>query len=111
MHRVSCSGPWATQIVELEDFGGSVDDWMTVSYYVPGKQNDTPVPEALIQLGYETDAMRWKSVDERVTMDDWNHFSVHVKKIFAENGVRPATVLVQKGEKPTVGLLSVKELS
>eukprot|EP00397_Hematodinium_sp_SG-2012_P021153 GEMP01021833.1.p1 GENE.GEMP01021833.1~~GEMP01021833.1.p1 ORF type:complete len:592 (+),score=160.65 GEMP01021833.1:293-2068(+) len=110
MHRVCCSGPFASQVVELEDFGGSVDDWMTVSYFVPGNHSDEPAPEELVQLAYETDAMRWKSVDERVTMDDWNVFSVHVKEVFAQTGIRPATVIVQRGEKPEVKLLSLHEL-
>jgi len=115
MYRVCCSGPFATQVVELEDFGGSVDDWMTVSYYLIDRDDlkgelREEVPPELLQLAYETDGMRWRSVDERVTMEDWNQFSAYVKEMSARNGVCPAIVKVMKGDNPTVELLPLNAL-
>merc|ERR1712232_738339 len=93
------AGAYETQAIAHRDYGqDSVEDWISISRFYPELkgQNISPCPEELQQLAYDSDKIRNRSVNERVTEEEWRVFAKRVATEFAQAGILP-TILHPQG--------------
>lgn len=97
MYWVCVNGPFETQVVSLKEYKQDVvEDWMSISFYMPhSPQASAPmvIPEAVEQLAHATDGIRWQSVEQRVSTDQWDSHSQWMRHKFSSVGIRPLEVI------------------
>eukprot|EP00927_Polykrikos_kofoidii_P055020 TRINITY_DN49339_c0_g1_i1.p1 TRINITY_DN49339_c0_g1~~TRINITY_DN49339_c0_g1_i1.p1 ORF type:complete len:1127 (+),score=142.92 TRINITY_DN49339_c0_g1_i1:116-3496(+) len=95
-------GVYETQAIAHRDYGqDSVEDWLSISRFnatIAAKED--PIrrgwcPQFLIQLAYESDQIRNRSVNERVTEEEWRIFAVRVCEEFKAAGIEPTILRPQ----------------
>lgn len=97
MYWVCVDGPYETQVVSLKEYKQDVvEDWMSISFYMPHSPKASApmvIPEAVEQLAHATDGIRWQSVEQRVSTDQWDSHSQWMRRQFASVGIRPPEVV------------------
>lgn len=100
MYWTCAGGPYDTQVVSLKEYKQEiVEDWMSISYYMP--QSDRArlpmvIPEPVEQLAHDTDGIRWQSVEQKVSEEQWDNHSQRMRREFAKAGIRPHEILPQQ---------------
>jgi len=96
MYWTCVAGPYETQVVSLKEYKEDVvEDWMSISYYQPHSPKariPMAIPEEVEQLAHDTDGIRWQSVEQKVTMEQWDSHSQRMRHSFAAVGIRPFEV-------------------
>jgi len=96
MYWTCVAGPYETQAVSLKEYQQDVvEDWMSISFYQPWSpkaQLPMVIPEEVEQLAHDTDGIRWQSVEQKVTMEQWDSHSQRMRRRFAAVGIRPFEV-------------------
>merc|ERR1712113_429639 len=91
-------GSYETQAIAHRDYGqDSVEDWITISKFSLNTATGCSstdlghhwFPPSLLQLAYESDQIRNRSINERVTEEEWRRFAVRVAEEFYAAGIRP----------------------
>jgi len=99
MYWTCAGGPWETQVVSLKEYAqDTVEDWMSISFFLPNDPRahaPMVIPEAVEQLAHDTDGIRWQSVEQRVSMEQWDSHSQRMRREFAAVGIRPFEVRPQ----------------
>lgn len=102
MYWTCAGGPYDTQIVSLKEYKQEiVEDWMSISHYQPQSlQAHSPmvIPEAVEQLAHDTDGIRWQSVEQKVSEEQWDSHSQRMRREFAACGIRPFEVVPTQDE-------------
>lgn len=97
MYWTCVAGPYETQVVSLKEYKQDVvEDWMSISYYQPLSARAAGpmiIPESVEQLAHDTDGIRWQSVEQRVSTEQWDSHSQRMRREFAKVGIRPHEVL------------------
>jgi len=97
MYWTCVAGPYETQIVSLKEYKQEiVEDWMSISFYNPhSPEADRPmtIPEAVEQLAHDTDGIRWQSVEQKVSEEQWDSHSQRMRREFAAVGITPHEVV------------------
>lgn len=97
MYWTCAGGPWETQIVSLKEYKQEiVEDWMSISFFQPSSPKvglPMIIPERVEQLAHDTDGIRWQSVEQKVSEDQWDSHSQRMRKEFWEVGIRPHEVI------------------
>lgn len=97
MYWNSVAGPYETQVVSLREYKQEVvEDWMSVSFWLPHSaeaQIPMTIPEAVEQLGHDTDGIRWQSVESKVSEQQWESHSQRMRREFAACGIKPFEVV------------------
>jgi len=92
------SGPYETQAIAHRDYGqDSVEDWISISRFCgpqlgscrTGHSVFRPCPASLKQLAYDSDQIRNRSVNERVTEEEWRVFATRVRHEYEQAGICP----------------------
>jgi len=103
MYWTCVAGPYETQVVSLKEYQQDVvEDWMSVSYFQPQSQRRSSpmvIPEAVDQLAHDTDGIRWQSVEQRVSMEQWDSHSQRMRREFAKVGILPHEVIPTQDER------------
>lgn len=102
MYWNSVGGPYDTQIVSLKEYKQEiVEDWMSISFYQPRSPKASlpmVIPEAVEQLAHDTDGIRWQSVEQKVSEEQWDNHSQRMRREFAAVGIRPFEVVPTQDE-------------
>lgn len=103
MYWTCVAGPYETQVVSLKEYKEDiVEDWMSISYYMPlspNAQKPMVIPDAVEQLAHDTDGIRWQSVEQKVSMEQWDSHSQRMRREFAKVGIRPHEVVPYQDEQ------------
>merc|ERR1740121_3124434 len=103
MYWVCAGGPYETQVVSLREYKQDVvEDWMSISYfdpYSPKAQLPMLIPDAVDQLAHDTDGIRWQSVEQKVTSEQWDNHSQRMRREFAKVGILPHEVYPHQNEQ------------
>ncbi|CAK0824648.1 unnamed protein product [Prorocentrum cordatum] len=103
MYWTCAAGPWETQVVSLKEYKeATVEDWMSISYYLPrspAAQRPMSIPEEVEQLAHLTDGIRWQSVEQRVSGEQWDSWSQRMRREFVAVGVKPFEVRPTQDER------------
>mmetsp|Transcript_177856 Transcript_177856/g.564363 ORF Transcript_177856/g.564363 Transcript_177856/m.564363 type:complete len:260 (+) Transcript_177856:3-782(+) len=92
------AGRYETQAIAHRDYGqDSVEDWVSLSRFCPSEASREPAacPAILEQLAYESDQIRNRSINERVTEEEWRIFATRVRREFEEAGILPPVLYPQ----------------
>jgi len=96
MYWNTVGGPYETQVVSLKEYKQEiVEDWMSVSFWHPESTKallPVTIPEPVEQLGHDTDGIRWQSVEQKVTEEQWESHSQRMRREFASCGITPFEV-------------------
>merc|ERR1712099_116940 len=91
-----------TQVVSLKEYKQEiVEDWMSISFYLPHSPKahiPMVIPEAVDQLAHDTDGIRWQSVEQRVSEEQWDSHSQRMRHEFAKVGIRPYEIYPEQDE-------------
>lgn len=102
MYWTCAAGPWESQIISLKEYRQEiVEDWMSISFFLPNHpmaNSPTLITEAVDQLAHDTDGIRWQSVEQKVTEEQWETHSKRMRKEFAAVGIRPHEVIPYQDE-------------
>lgn len=102
MYWNTVAGPYETQVVSLREYKEDiVEDWMSISYYCPYSSKarlPMVIPPEVEQLAHDTDGIRWQSVEQRVSMDQWDDHSQRMRREFAKVGITPYEVTPEQDE-------------
>jgi len=96
MYWVCTEGPYETQVISLKEYKEStVEDWMSISFFQPHRSGERAmiIPPEVEQLGHNTDGIRWQSVEQKVTSDQWDNHSQRMRREFHACGIRPHEVV------------------
>eukprot|EP00933_Yihiella_yeosuensis_P054447 TRINITY_DN5289_c0_g1_i6.p1 TRINITY_DN5289_c0_g1~~TRINITY_DN5289_c0_g1_i6.p1 ORF type:complete len:859 (+),score=116.74 TRINITY_DN5289_c0_g1_i6:221-2578(+) len=97
MYWNTVAGPYETQVVSLREYKQEVvEDWMSVSYFMPySPEASIPmdIPESVEQIAHETDGIRWQSVEQRVSEQQWESHSQRMRREFCASGITPMEVV------------------
>lgn len=97
MYWNSVGGPYETQVVSLKEYKQEiVEDWMSISYYLPYSPRvhvPMAISEEVEQLGHDTDGIRWQSVEQKVSEEQWDSHSQRMRRAFFKAGIRPHEVV------------------
>merc|ERR1712187_421126 len=109
MYWNTVGGPYETQVVSLKEYKQEiVEDWMSISFYLPNSPKakiPMVIPEAVDQLAHDTDGIRWQSVEQKVTEEQWDSHSQRMRREFVKVGVTPHEVVpVQERGRSVVTL-------
>jgi len=96
MYWTCVAGPYETQVVSLKEYKEDiVEDWVSISHYLPHSPKASlamVIPEAVDQLAHDTDGIRWQSVEQKVTMEQWDSHSQRMRHRFAAVGICPPEI-------------------
>eukprot|EP00927_Polykrikos_kofoidii_P045764 TRINITY_DN3986_c0_g1_i3.p1 TRINITY_DN3986_c0_g1~~TRINITY_DN3986_c0_g1_i3.p1 ORF type:complete len:971 (-),score=180.16 TRINITY_DN3986_c0_g1_i3:83-2995(-) len=102
MYWTCVAGPWESQVVSLKEYRQDiVEDWMSISYFLPHSplvSVEMTIPPAVEQLAHDTDGIRWQSVEQKVSMDEWDSHSQRMRREFASVGIQPYEVVPWQDE-------------
>jgi len=100
------SNGYQTQAIAHRDYGqDSVEDWISISRLPRGVDPCRRLtarkccPAVLEQLAYDSDQIRNRSVNERVTEEEWRLFAVRVRREYEEVGIKPPVLRPQAWEE------------
>eukprot|EP00931_Biecheleriopsis_adriatica_P085933 TRINITY_DN6069_c0_g1_i3.p1 TRINITY_DN6069_c0_g1~~TRINITY_DN6069_c0_g1_i3.p1 ORF type:complete len:984 (+),score=175.51 TRINITY_DN6069_c0_g1_i3:75-2954(+) len=96
MYWNTVGGPYETQVVSLKEYKQEiVEDWMSVSFWLPRSPKaklPLDIPESVEQLAHDTDGIRWQSVEQKVSEQQWESHSQRMRREFAACGITPFEV-------------------
>eukprot|EP00971_Amphidinium_carterae_P264615 5249097-Amphidinium_carterae.1 len=97
MYWTCVGGPWKTQVVSLKEYKEEiVEDWMSVSYFTPESPKmmvKMIIPEVVEQLAHDTEGIRWQSVEQKVSEQQWDNHSQKMRSKFVSVGVTPHEII------------------